>query len=131
VNLIVSMVLAFSLGPFGSSRNIGTVLPVICGVFFGGLALWDLLALLPRSYSLTLDPAGFAVRLLFRQRYYRWSEVNAFSVGSSNKVVYNFSNADQRQIDRRRRGPGPCLTATTMRFCHRGSACQPRNSQKQ
>ncbi len=115
LNLIAAVVLAISFGPFGfQNKGMGTVLPVIFAILFGVKAVWEFLVLIPGNYCLTLDSEGFASRTIFKERRYRWDEVNAFSVGcsglASGRVVYNFSNATQAQLERRPRG----LRATFM-----------------
>jgi hypothetical protein len=65
-----------------------------CVVFFGLGVIVCVLQFLPRSSFLRLGPEGFTIRALYRERTYRWEDVDTFGVTqvSFNKMVgFNFA----------------------------------------
>jgi hypothetical protein len=64
--------------------------------FFGLCCLAAVAQMLPWSSRLRLSPEGFSIRHMYRERFFRWSEVSSFEVakvGQNPMVVFDFTDA--------------------------------------
>jgi hypothetical protein len=81
-------------GRAGAPQREGAWVMWLCVGFFGLGVVVCLLQFLPRSSFLRLDGEGFTIRTLYRERTYRWEDVDTFGVTvvSFNKMVgFNFA----------------------------------------
>jgi len=83
----------------------GQVLGWFCAAFFGVGVIVFTINLLPNSSFLVLNSEGFKIRSSYRERSYKWTEVETLevaSIGFKRMIVFNFSNTYTGQPRMRR-----------------------------
>src|SRR5262249_51735019 len=59
--------------------------------FFGAGVLLAIAKFLPQSSFLRLSPAGLTARVMWRDVFYRWSDIERFGVAPQSMIGLNFS----------------------------------------
>jgi hypothetical protein len=83
---------AYGVRMIAGGNDWGWVVAVGFGLGAGALGF----VLLPNSSFLRLDPEGFTIRANFRERVYRWKDIDAFAVvpfGMFKLVAFSGANA--------------------------------------